>query len=110
MLRSLLCLLLSAVTAVDHRQAVYDVAASTNDVSGSTVNDQEPQAQQQQTNRRTRMRHTVESSSSSSSSSSTKDVAVDPFNDYMVLAENEDALVRALSYTASSLPPGVSSH
>jgi hypothetical protein len=100
----LLCALLfvqSFVTAVDHRQAVYDVVASNVESSSSKANQEEEP--QHAANRRKRVRRTI---AVDASSPIVTEEAVDPFNNYMVLAENEDALVRALNAkTYGSVPP-----
>ena len=53
--------------------------------------------------RRSRVRQTV--AVDASSPLVVKSEVVDPFNNYMVLAENEDALLRALKDKVSSVPP-----
>jgi uncharacterized protein YpmS len=90
-LLSTLCLFLTVVVALDHRQSVYDVAAATT-----------PSKEEERQSRRTRTRRVLASSSTSSINHDEKE-AVDPLNNYMVLAENEDALVRALGAQYGSI-------
>lgn len=105
-LLSLICALLlvqSFVAAADHH-ALYDIVDA-NDESTSTKPKEEEESQNSVT-RRKRVRRTVAIDKSSSNE------VIDPFNNYMALAENEDALLRALNEKVYSVPPpkpGVSS-
>jgi hypothetical protein len=87
-----LCFFLSAVVAIDHRQSVYDVGAVTT-----------PSEEEGQRPSHARTRRALASSSSFNSHDDKE--AVDPFNNYMVLAENEDALIRALGSKYGSIKP-----
>ena len=101
-MKFLLCaalLVLSCVTALDHRQAIYDVV-DTNVESSSTEANQGKEPQHA-ANRRKRVRRTAAVDASSPNT----DEVIDPFNNYMVLAENEDALLRALNDKVYSVPP-----
>ena len=101
----------SSVTALEHRQAVYDVVDATSVESTSATNANQKEEPQHAASRHARVRRTV----AVEASSPITDEVVDPFNNYMVLAENEDALLRALNDKTYSVPPpkshsGVSIH
>jgi hypothetical protein len=86
----------SLVAAAEH-QALYDIVDTT-DESTSTKPKEEEESLNSVT-RRKRVRRTV-----AVDKSSTNEV-IDPLNNYMVLAENENALLRALNYKVYSVPP-----
>ena len=103
LLFSLICTLLfvlSIVTAADDHAALTDVVASTN---ANANREEEPPQQHATANRRKRVRRTV--AVDATSTTPTTNEVVDPFSNYMVLAESEDALLRALNDKAYSVPP-----
>lgn len=69
----------------------------------STASSTKEESQHATLTRRSRVRQTV--AVDASSPVVVKSEVVDPFNNYMVLAENEDALLRALKDKVDSVPP-----
>jgi hypothetical protein len=88
-----LLFVLSIVTALD-------VVDTNIESSVGMVNGEEEAPQV--TNPHKRMRRTI---TAVDASSPIRDEVIDPFNNYMLLAENEDALLRALKDKTSSIPP-----
>ena len=99
---SALFFVLSFVAAADH-QTLYDIVDAQNDESASTKPKADAEeSQNAAATRRKRVRRTVAVVDKSSSSSNE---VIDPFDNYMVLAENEDVLLRELNKKVYSVPP-----